>query len=381
MRFVLGGLVVSATLAGLLLARRGTAGQQRGSGWRNPGAWLLLVVAAVYLNQVLFTVHVLRVWDGDAGFVARYLPAGWLALADDSGPIRWLAERFPRPDLLSWSVLRVQALLELPLVVLAYLTVCRWFGADVFGRAARQVWALSASWTITFCLVEWSLHNPYTADDIVLRAVSGLIVPIAVAHLRAGRIRAEESVTGLVSFVVSAAAAGYLVLAVYDTALLYNLGHLGEQAPGMAVAAAVLVLARIAAHRVPDRGAGPRIAAVAASLGWFLVLFAVPALPIRYSLNFGLPVLAAAAGTLICAVAVFSGVRVATRGSGDRGLIRELVLAVVLAAVGGYAGFAVTGGYPEARLLAALCGSCAVVVVVCAVGDRFSRSRWSRSAR
>jgi len=50
-----------------------------------------------------------------------------------------LARHFPAPGLLAPAVLRVQAFLELPLVIFGFLTACRWFG--VFDRARRLVWA------------------------------------------------------------------------------------------------------------------------------------------------------------------------------------------------------------------------------------------------
>jgi hypothetical protein len=84
--------------------------------------WLAVVTAAIAINQVLFTVYVLRVHGGDPGFIARYLPAGWFRLAD--GPtMRAFAGAFRAPGLLAPTVLRVQAALELAFVLLAYLTV------------------------------------------------------------------------------------------------------------------------------------------------------------------------------------------------------------------------------------------------------------------
>ncbi|MFF4828114.1 hypothetical protein ACFY20_35065 [Streptomyces sp. NPDC001312] len=74
----------------------------------SPAAWLALVTGLVYVNQVLFTVYVLRVHAGDPSFVARYLPAGWFDLASANPVLRRLAELFPAPGLLAPSVLRVR---------------------------------------------------------------------------------------------------------------------------------------------------------------------------------------------------------------------------------------------------------------------------------
>jgi hypothetical protein len=239
----------------------------------HPGAWLAVTAGLIYLNQVLFTVYVLRVHHGDPSFIARYLPSGWFSLA------RWpaletLARQVPDPALLAPSVLRVQAFLELPFVTFAYLTVCRWFGAGAYRRALRLAWPASAVWTVTFCLVEWHLRNPYTADDLVIRAAAGIAVPLVAATLLAGRLSAAapdqpsaaapdqtpaapdqpQNLPGLMVLAVSTAAVGWLVLVVYSTALLYNLGRLGPDLPGAVLALAVLAGARAAArHVLPGR--------------------------------------------------------------------------------------------------------------------------------
>lgn len=356
MRAVLGAVILGATLfsvmrvprvAGVLRARAG-----------HPGAWLLAVTALIFLNQVLFTVYVVREHHGDPGFVAGYLPDGWFDLAD----LGWFAQWFPAPGLLSWSVLRVQAFLELPFVLLAYLTVCRWLDAEVYRRAVRLIWAASAAYTITFCLIEWSLRNPYTTDDLVIRLVSGVVVPLGVSRFAGagdGRVR---SLPDLLAFVVSASVLGYLVLVVYDTALLYNLGHLTAALPGAVIAALVLVLARLYTRVAGDRPAGPAGMALIRSLGWFLALFFVPALAIRYGLNFGLPALSAVAGLVIVLAAAIRG--------WTRDLLVKLVMALAVGVVAAAAGYALTVGYPELRLLGAMGAFCVTVVGVTALLDR-----------
>ncbi|HEY3502087.1 MAG TPA: hypothetical protein VGN37_04765 [Actinocatenispora sp.] len=149
-------------------------GPGRRSWWRHPAAWLVAVTAVVYLNQVLFTVYVLRSHDGSAGFVARYLPGGWFALADHDPALRWLAAHLPVPTrLLAPTVLRVQAGCELPFVVSAYLTVCGWLGPALLRRAQRLVLPVSVFWTATFCLVEYL--TPFAGW------VAALVVPATVA--------------------------------------------------------------------------------------------------------------------------------------------------------------------------------------------------------
>src|SRR5512139_1384637 len=155
-------LVVGSVLGGVALVLRRPPPAPPGTA-RGPGLWLAAVVAAVYLNQVLFTVYVLRVHDGDPAFIARYLPPGWFYLACGDA-VRAVAAAFPAPRLLAVSVLRVQAVLELPFVVLAYLCVCRWLDpvrARVLTTPA-VLWAGCVAYSVVFGLVEWGLRNPYT---------------------------------------------------------------------------------------------------------------------------------------------------------------------------------------------------------------------------
>src|SRR5690349_12037314 len=72
---------------------------------------------------------------------------------------------------------------------------------------------------------------------------------------------------------VSTAALGLVVLTVYDTALLYNLGHLGARLPVAAAALAVLAAARVAAPLLPRRPPGPGVESITRSFGAFLPLF------------------------------------------------------------------------------------------------------------
>lgn len=261
-RLVLGAVIVGAVAFAVSFPRRLSAVPARGRG--NPANWLLVVVALIYLNQVLFTVYVDRVHHGDAGFISRYVPPGWFAMAD-LGPVSgW----FPDPGLLSVCLFRVSSFLELPFGVFAYLTVCRWLDTNVYRRALRLVWPASIAYTITFCLIEGELRNPWTTgQDLAIRIVSGIVVPLLVSRFAGETGRQSRSLPDLLLFLVSVGALGYLVLAVYDTALLYNLGHLPAALPGAAIAAGVLVFARILARRVQARSAGQGMTALIHSLG------------------------------------------------------------------------------------------------------------------
>lgn len=354
-----------------------------------PGRSLLAVTALIYLNQLLFTVYVIRVHGGDPSFVARFLPDGWFDLAADSTLVLAAAAAFPAPELLAPSVLRVQAFLELPFVLLAYLTVCRWLDPALYVRIARSrlIWVSSASYTAAFCVIELTLRNPYTVDDIALRLAAALAAPAWIfwtarhdPHERAARPR-PLSAAGLLAFTASVWALGLLVLAVYDTALLYNLGHVGARLPGAAVALAVLAAARLGARLVDARtAAAPQPASlgsdmIASMIRWFLVLFFVIALPARYAA--GEPAVQAVGAVAVLAAAACGGLgslRGASRpqSSAVRPLRRTIAtgiaalgLAVLVGLATAYAVLSwVPANYPETVLLHAAAAFLATTIAV-----------------
>ncbi|MFE1880372.1 hypothetical protein [Streptomyces diastatochromogenes] len=313
-RMLVDTVVVASALPAFVLAPR-VLGRRSGSSVRagrsvSPFAALAVVTGLIYVNQVLFTVYVLRVHGGDPSFIARYLPTGWFDMASANPVLRRIAGSFPAPELLAPSVLRVQAFLELPFVLLALATVVRWLDADLYRQIARSALLplASVSYTTVFCLVEWDLRNPYTADDLVVRSLSAVLAPILVALCAArdrGATRTPASVPGLLAFIGSLGALGVLVLVVYDTALLYNLGRLPERLP-LALAASVLLLGlRRVASRLQGRPArrGPTLAFLQHALRHWLSLFFVPALAVRYGVLFGTPQLATGVGLVTVATA------------------------------------------------------------------------------
>jgi hypothetical protein len=367
-------VIIAASVIFALAVRPVTAGAGRGGRLGHPGTSLVVVASLIYLNQVLFTVYILRVHHGDPSYIARYLPAGWFSIAH-GGVIAALARHFPAPGLLAPTVLRVQAFLELPFVTFGYLTAGHWFG--VFDRARRLVWPASIAWTATFCLIEWSLHNPFTADDLVIRVVAGIVVPLWAGRLAPADDEDRSSLdpARLLVAACSVAALGGLVLVVYDTALLYNLGKLGGELPVAGLAAVALVVARMVAARLPAGTPGRGVASIANSFGWFLVLFFVPALPVRYAIDFGTRAVALLAGVLVLAAACVLGVRDAfARYPGQPGpWLAQMGVTTVAGLAAGIPVAMVTRGYPEARLLFAAAAFFAVAVLVCAVLDRGSR--------
>ena len=343
--------IVGATVVGIGVVPRLSPARGRGAGVvRHPGTWLVAAVVAMAVNQVFVTAYIHQAWGGDTSRITRYLPPGWFDLAD----LGRLADVLPAWP---WTVLHVQAALELPFVLMAYLLVARWFGPEVFGRVVAVRWWISGSWTLTFCLIEWDLHNPYTMGDIVIRVVVGVVVPLLVPLLRPGTSHA----TGLVEIGASAAALGCLVLAVYDVLTLYNLGQAGRWVVPTTGALAVLAAVRWWAARRPATP-GPLTASALAALGWFVALFAVPALPLRYGLTFGAGITAVVCGSVLVVVSVWLG--------WDRRRRRALLVVLAVGVLGSAVGALATAGISEVRLLAAATGFVAAAAVTCAVGDR-----------
>ena len=374
----LSAIIIAGTAAALFLSRRPYEGNAAGGRLGSPVLSLAAVIVVIYLNQVLFTVYVLRVRHGDPSFIARYLPPGWFALARGHA-MEALARQFPDPGLLAPAVLRVQAFLELPLVVFAYLTVSRWFSAGAYRQARRLLWPASAAWTATFCLIEWSLHNPYTTDDIVIRIAAAIVVPLWAGRLAGPPPDRVPGLPALLVFAVSTAALGLVVLTVYDTALLYNLGHLGARLPVTAAALAVLAAARVAATLLPYRPPGPGVESITRSFGAFLPLFFVPALPVRYGLiGWGTTYVAAAAALVLVTTAAVRGIA-DTFARSPVSRVRWLVQMAITLAAGLAAGAAAStllrDGYPESRLLWTAAAFFIGATITCALIDPHTRPR------
>jgi hypothetical protein len=376
-------VVAGSALVALVVVPRVVAGGtevEPVSGRRvGPGVALCVVVGLVYTNQVLVTVYVSRVHGGDVSFITRYLPSGWFAVATGNSVLEDVARWFPAPELLVPAVLRVQAFLELPFVLFAYLTVLRWLDRGWYARVARSplVWAAAFAYTLVFCAVEWELRNPYTTDDVVLRIVAAIVTPpliIWLARRENGR-RHPISAPGLVVFAVSAWALGYLVLVVYDTALLYNLAHVGDRLYGAATALVVLLAARLIANRLPVYAVGTGVSTIDMGLRWSLALFFVPALAVRYGVNFGTPLLATAAGGVIVLAAAFHAAWDGLLPSLAGQRLRSLTQLSLAGAAGLVVAYAAVRWCPdtfyEGTLLRGVVGFLIAAIVVCAVTDKY----------
>jgi hypothetical protein len=187
-----------------------------------------------------------------------------------------------------------------------------------------------------------------------------------------------HSALGLLLFIASLGALGVLILVVYDTALLYNLGRLGDRALLGLAAAAGLIAFRTAAALLPPRSStGGAVAFVGHGLRRWLAFFFVPALAIRYGVVFGTPALAAGAGLLVAGAAGAYALR-DTLAEVDREhrrrdlllLLGRLGFALLMGATVAYAVVRwTTYPYYEAALLRAATVLLVTLIAVCALTD------------
>jgi hypothetical protein len=156
----------------------------------HPLAQFLLVCAVIYVNQVLFGAFILRAHDGSTAFISRYIPGDWFAIGTHDPFVRLAAQHVGDGRWLSPTLLRVQAFLELPFTMLAYLAVARLLGRQLYATLCRPLGLVLASlaFSVTFSWVELALSNPYTHDDLALRAAACLVTPMYLACI----CRAEE---------------------------------------------------------------------------------------------------------------------------------------------------------------------------------------------
>lgn len=338
----------------------------------HPLAQLLLVCALVYVNQVLFGAFILRAHGGSTAFIGQYIPGDWFAVGRQDPLVQLAARHVGDGRWLSPTLLRAQAFLELPFTMLAYLAVARLLGRRVYAMLCKPVVLVLAalSFSVTFSLVELSLPNPYTTDDLVLRAIACVLVPVYIAWIA----KREESrslaspgtggpsgVLGLLAFLAGAGAISYVVLALYDAFLLYNLAHFPRYASGIALSLVIAALASYAAPRVDGalarathgRVPSPAVDVCASALRTFTVLFFVPSLSLRY---WGGHSTAAACGLLVVVLAMAGGAVSALRRSrpGPAAMVRLALGGGVALALGTWAAHVVlvsaSHGMPELLL-------------------------------
>ncbi|MCB9763849.1 MAG: hypothetical protein H6739_29030 [Alphaproteobacteria bacterium] len=285
-------LLLALTLAapGALAALRPPGPDGPSGTGRALGLGFLGVCALLVLNQLVFAVFVaaagLPPWT--AGF-----PKGWFLTV--RGPAvaviaAWIAEHPALLEVASWSLLRVNALLELPFAALAALCAAWIVGPGLPARLLRPApWgALCASWTLVFIALEQHLANPWTHQDVLLRVVA------AVATLGLGpALRRRCPSPSRPPRVVDARAAAEAVLALgllsaaivtfaYLT-LVYNLAELGWLWPALLPTCAALALLVRALAAAPDRVGDPLWRGLGEAAGVFVLVFVPVSIPLRYA--------------------------------------------------------------------------------------------------
>lgn len=302
-----------------------------------------LTCLLLWVNQVIFNAYVVNVHGGDPTFVKRWLGPGWCALDPNSVAVRWAGAALFHGGgdhpILALSVLRVQAFLELPFTIFAYLAVTRLLSPSLARWLSRLpvVFVAAVSFTLPLSLAEIALANPWTGHDLVIRAVAALTVPLYVAWLGrlAGPSEGEaKSALGLVVFLLGAGAIAVLVLIAYDAFLLYNLGHLGWRGPTIVGSVFVAVLASSVLPWVASHGTSGSASGIHRGLVAFTAIFYAASLPIRYAAAYDVASIAGA--LLVIAALLTTAVRVAESADRFRALASltvGLFVAIAVAAL------------------------------------------------
>lgn len=316
--------------------------ESRGAG--RPLAAFFLVCLLLFANQVLVNVYILRSHGGDPSFVTRYLGSGWFVLATSSAVVRYVNAHLPAAIVphLPYAILRVNAALELPFVITAYLAIAALLSPPL-ARALRRSALLPLAlviFTATFCLIEMRLWNPWTLSDLVWRwAACGVGVVLWGLSRLVGEPAALPPIPGsaarlLVLFLGGGAlAAGVLLL--YDVTLLYNLGHLPRLALPLTACALLAVGAANLRAQAARHEPGPGLSGGSALLAVFTVVFFVPSLAIRYA---GVRHSAVVAAAVLGTVALLGAVPLCLRAVSPRQRAAGWpLLGLILFAAGGAA--------------------------------------------
>lgn len=281
---LIGATAALSAALGLLFSRQAPPGE--GSRPDRFAPALAVVCGLLYLNQVAFQVYVYEEHAGRTDFLGARLPAIFFShMAPDHPPVRWLLAQLDGAAWLEPSVLRVQAVLELPFAMLAYLSVAALVDRSAARQIARGALGLASalSYTVVLMAIEVLLWNRYTADDLWLR---GLAVVLTVPLLRwlAGPPVAADGASWarLASFLLGLGAMAVLVVIVNLVALLYNLGWLSTLGAPLAAFTVLFGLARWLSYR-PGPSSEALFVRTAFAFGRrFVLIFSAPALAIRY---------------------------------------------------------------------------------------------------
>lgn len=247
-----------------------------------------VVCLLLYLNQVAFQVYVYEEHGGSTDFIG--VRGSWFfqGMAPDHPPVAWLRAHLEDASWLAPSVLRVQAVLELPFALFAYLSV-----AGLVDRAAaRQIAAgplgllACVAYSVVLSAIEVLLWNPYTVDDLWLRGISCVGTAILTRRMAGPPVRSDPpSLARLLLFGMGLGAMGLLVMGVNLIALLYNLGWISRYGPAMVGAAALYGAVLLSLGRVEGESGSWLLRTLFAFGRRFTLIFAAPALAIRYGMT------------------------------------------------------------------------------------------------
>jgi len=252
------------------------------------------------LNQLAVAVYLAAFQGGNVHYVKQWFYAlPWFDVPVHWPIVQWLAGVVaPLPGaevVLSYSLLQVQAVLELPFALLAYL-MAAWF----VDRGAHRhllrwpIWLVAiVGYTATFMVVEWELFNPWTEADLKLRVLgAALCVPLGGLLARhAGPIggfqpRTRTAGGALAALMTIGLLSGIVMLMLYLT-LGYNLAALPSLSLLLVPAALGLALMARLVGRAGTFGpwrdrAGAPMTFLARAGGWFVLLGFPVALSVRY---------------------------------------------------------------------------------------------------
>lgn len=304
--------MVAALLVAVMLIRRervepvaDLSARRLRHGALHPLTQFFVTCFVIGINQVVFSAFTLAVHHGDPSFLKRYLGDGWCAVDLHHPLVRFVASFISAKEehpILLLSALRVQAFLELPFTIFAYLAVTRMLSASLYRRLTSLpiIVLVGVFFTAPFCLAELSLPNPWTNDDLIIRLVAAFAVPayvwiISRRELPRPITDSRPTALSLLTFLAGAGAIAVIVLALYDAFLLYNFAHLARYSHAILVSVIVATLASIFTPRRIDatvaRFIRPRssfgqtsfaIGAIQHALVFFAAIFFVPSLSIRY---------------------------------------------------------------------------------------------------
>jgi hypothetical protein len=234
-------------------------------------------------------------------FIGRQFGESWFSLDRNNEAVRFVMSRAHTTNWLQFSAFRVQAFLELPFVIFAYLSIGWLLGQRAYRAITNPVMLIlaSVSYSIALICAELALRNRFTTDDVYLRIAACVTVPmytLAISRLTNSARRDEDllfvrppSFFGILLFLVGGLATAYLVLVAYDVFLLYNLRQLGSYSQGILIAAITAFIAIISLSLNSQKLLVPmrQFPSVIAdfyhhSLVALVVFFFVPALPLRY---------------------------------------------------------------------------------------------------